>query len=300
MHISGSSSLGIPGGLQRWAARANTTWAIRIGSCALVLIMFAGCALPPAGRRPLERGRLEQRLDANFDTEVSLPAIPKPSPPHDSLNWLRTSWSLLPPQGKASLVSSTIVADPAGGSWVRVLPTAEFFKEPETRELVLIASSEPFTTGGYISGRLRLRLDQPPNLPITTVSIALLPARGNQISDEFIGGVELQPTAVRLLRGFNVARSKDIVSLPTVGDRLTDYSSGNVVNISWEIDEASRTFTASAGGPSRSMQFPSVDAKGFTITPIEKLYLYIWLQRPGFGGTALFIDNLLAEEWVGG
>ncbi len=248
---------------------------IRLAGCVITLSLLTGCTTVP-------------RLDAKFeaDTLGATPAsAPMPTPPNDLLNW------------RTGFVASTVTADPAGGRWVRALPLPAFTSSPDDRRAFLIAVTEPFTTSppANIRGSVRLRLDNP-----GTVGIGLRPLQGEQTLD-FIGGVELSNFLPRStgsahgLQAFSGNRFGDPFGLPSSGP-LSGYNSGNVININWSLDQASRTFSASVlGGPSQSSSFPAVSGS-VVATPVQRLLLYVWMQKPS-SNTAVFIDNLLVEEY---
>jgi hypothetical protein len=211
-------------------------------------------------------------------------STPAPTPPNDSLNW------------RTEFVSSTVVADPSGGNWVRVTPLPAFTSNPDTRQVFLVAVTEPFTTNppANIRGSVRLRLNNP-----ATVGLALRPLQGERTLD-FIGGFEisnfLPPSGgdISLLRGFRGERLSDPFGLPSSG-LISKYNSGTVIDINWTLDQPSRTFSASVlGGPPQSTSFPAISGAVAT-TPIQRLEIYLWMQRPNTD-TVLFIDNLYSEE----
>lgn len=239
------------------------------------LLLLTGCTATP-------------RLDAKFDTEAlgALPSsAPLPTPPNDVLTW------------RTGFVTSTVVANSAGDHWVRVQPLPEFTVSPDERRVFLIAVSEPFTVSppANIRGSVRLRLDSP-----GTVGIALRPLQGEQTLD-FIGGIELSnflpPSGgtVNGLQAFSSARFSDLLGLPSSG-QFSPYNSGSVIDINWSLDQGSRTFSASVpGGPVQSNSFPAVSG-GVATTPIQRLILQVWMQKPT-SSTVAFIDNLRAEEY---
>lgn len=84
-------------------------------------------------------------------------------------------------------MASSVVADPAGGRWVRVVPLPAFTSSPDDRQVFLIAVTDRFTTSppANIRGRVRLRLNN-----LATVGLGLRPLQAEQTLD-FIGGFEL-------------------------------------------------------------------------------------------------------------
>jgi hypothetical protein len=244
----------------------------------VALIILWGCTTTP-------------RLNIKFDADAlgSPPATaPPPNPPGDSLSFT-----------VFQLVTSTIVTDPAGGRWLRISPTPAFLASPDFRKRAIIATSEPFTASppAQIRGHLRLRLD---GLGIVTVGFR--PVQGAQ-SPDFISGVQVASFALpggprgeaHVLNGFSLTRIDDIFQLPVSG-KMADYQPGTAVDIFWSIDQASRTFAASAsGGISQTTAFTATSA-GTATTPIQQLSLWVWLQNPS-SNTVVFIDNLFAEEY---
>ena len=118
---------------------------------------------------------------------------------------------------------------------------------------------------------------------------------------DYIGGVELTnflPPSIgsaTVIRGFSGTRFGDPFALPSVGP-ISGYSSGNVIDINWTIDQASRTFTASIlGGASQSITFPAV-SESLATTPVQVISISFWMQRPT-SSTVVFIDKLLSEEY---
>src|SRR3972149_12233870 len=108
----------------KWAAqlqlkslkRFPPIW-LRCSCFVAVLLLLAGCTTVT-------------RLDAKFDSDAlgALPlSAPAPTPPNDTLTW------------RNAPVTSTVVADPAGGRWVRIKPTQAFTSSPDGRRIVLIA-----------------------------------------------------------------------------------------------------------------------------------------------------------------
>jgi hypothetical protein len=198
---------------------------------------------------------------------------------------------------RTGFVASSVVADPAGGRMVRAAALPAFTSSPDNRQVFLIAVTEPFRTSppANIRGRIRLRLN---NLATVGLGLRLLQA---EQSLDFIGGFELSnflpPSggAVNVLQGFRGDRLGDPFSLPSIG-QISAYTPGNVIDINWTLDQPSRTFSASVlGGASQSTTFPAMFG-GNATTPIQRLEVYLWMQRPNFD-TVLFIDNLIVEEY---
>jgi hypothetical protein len=178
------------------------------------------------------------------------------------------------------------------------VPLPAFTASPDLRRVFLIAVTSRFTTSppANIRGSVRLRLNNP-----ATVGFALRPIQGEQTLD-FIGGVELSnflpPSGggIHLIQGgFGGDRLTDPFGLPT-GGQLSGYRSGDVVDINWTLDQPSRTFSATVlGQPTQSTTFPATSGPTAT-TPVQRLAIYVWLQRPGTD-TVLFVDRLRAEEY---
>ena len=242
--------------------------------CAAALFLMAGCTVIP-------------RLDAKFDADPPgvPPSTPLPTPPNDQLGW------------RTGFVTSTVVADPAGGQRVRVTPLPAFTVSPDDRRVFLIAITDPFTTNppANIRGSVRLRLNN-----LATVGLGLRPLQGEQTLD-FIGGFELAnflpPSGggINVLQSFKGDRLGDPFGLPSSGP-ISNYTPGTVVDINWTLDQSAHTFSASVlGGPSQSSTYPAVSG-GLATTPIQRLSIQLWMQKPNTD-TVLFIDNLLAEEY---
>lgn len=246
---------------------------------AATLLLAAGCATTV-------------RLNANFDADpVGAPPAtsPPPTPPNDVLSWT-----------VSQQVTSTVVANPAGGRWLRITPNPAFLSDPDSRKRALIAATEALTTSppANVRGHLRLNL-----MGTGTVYLGLQLTQGAQRSD-FIGGIAVGSYPVPnpplgqayLLGEFTLARIEtDIYGLPSRG-KLADYAPGTLVSIHWSIDQASRTFSASVnGGTAQSGTFAAVSG-GVTTTPMQQLSLYVWLEKPT-SSTAVFIDDLHVEEF---
>jgi hypothetical protein len=232
------------------------------------------------------------RLNANFDADVvgSAPPSqsPAPTPPADQLTWTT----------RAPL-TSTVVADPRGGNWVRVVPQPRFLADSDPRRLVLIASTEPLQTASptKLRGRLRLGLSG-----LGIVAVVLQPTQGGRPGD-FLGGLELgnflgttatqssMSSSIDILRSFPPTRIDDSVGLPGAGNLATPVP-GATLLVSWSIDQSAGTFSAGAeGGTTQTVPF--VLAQG---TSIERVDVFVWMQKPS-ATTALFIDDLFAEEF---
>src|SRR4051794_22934374 len=90
-----------------------------------------------------------QRLDANFDGDpLGAPLTsPAPTPPNDIFVW------------RTTFATAVVVANPAGGNWVRVTPTQAHLVSPDDRRVFLIANTEPLSAAGpQLSGGLRVGL----------------------------------------------------------------------------------------------------------------------------------------------
>jgi hypothetical protein len=134
-----------------------------------------------------------------------------------------------------------------------------------------------------------------------TVALSFQPIQSSRLGDH-IGGIELSnvlagtgapnpPGSIVILRGFAQARVDDPFSLPS-GGSIGSVPVGTTISVSWSIDQAARELSASAtGGVPRTVTFPPTPT-----TPFERLNIYFWMQRPT-AGTALFIDDLYAEEF---
>lgn len=256
-------------------------WLTALATPVLLLILFllSGCTTTP-------------RLRDNFDTDAvgGPPATyPPPNPPADVLSYTVTQQ-----------VVPTVVAAPGGGRWLRFTPTPAFIASPDARKRAAIFTTDTFTIqpSAQIRGSVRLRVDG-----MGGVTLGLRPIQGN-LSADFIAALLLENYLLpgpfsgeaNILPDFSLARiENDIFSLPSRG-KLAGYRPGTAITINWSIDQASRTFAASAdGGPSHSTVFPAVSG-GVATTPIQKLALYVWVQKPS-SNTAIFIDDVLIEEY---
>jgi len=257
-------------------SESNMPRSLGLAWCATSLVLLMGCT------------SVTSRLDAKFDTDVlgALPSsAPAPTPPSDLLVW------------RTGSVTPTVVARTASDRWVRAVPLPTFIASPDSRQIFLIATTEAFTTSppANIRGSVRLRLNG-----LGSIGIGVRSLQSGRPLD-FIGGMQLSnfllpiPSEVDALQTFSGTRLSDSIGLPSAG-QISGYTSGNVIDINWTIDQASRTFSASVlGGPSRSNTFPAVSA-GVATTPVQQLMLFVWLEKPTSATTA-FIDNLSVEEY---
>lgn len=259
-----------------WTSVAFAVAFVRLSLAGCTLFVLAGCTTAI------------QRLDAKFDTDPlgSPPtSTPAPTPPNDTLVW------------RTDFVSASVVSDSGGGRLVRVAPLPAFTSSPDNRRVFLIAVTEPFTTNPVpnLRGHVRLRLINP-----GIVGFGLRPLQVEQTLD-VIGGVEMGnylPPArgvVNVLQSFKGTALGDPYGLPSGGD-ISGYASGSVIDINWSIDQAARIFYANAtGGSTQSISFPAF-SDGNATTPIQRLSIHFWMQKPTTD-TVLFIDDLLAEEY---
>ncbi len=202
----------------------------QLAAVAAVFLTLWGCATT---------ARLDDKFDANAPGSPPSTA-PPPTPPADSLSFT-----------VSQQVISTVVADPAGGRWLRITPDPAFLAAPDQRKRAVIITSDLFTTSppAQIRGHLRLRLDGP-----GVVTVGFRPVQGSQTPD-FISGIQLASFALpgglrgetHVLQGFSLARIEDPFQLPVSG-KMADYQPGTPIDVFWSIDQASRTFAASAAG----------------------------------------------------
>jgi hypothetical protein len=227
------------------------------------------------------------RLDDKFDSDTlgGLPSpVPPPTPPNDSISF------------RTDFFTTSVVADPAGGRWMRIQPNQAFTSSPDGRRIVMIAASEAFTTSPAvpIRGSMRMRLDG-----LGIVGMGLRPLQAGQTLD-FIGGVQvgnyLPPAGSGIdgLRAFNGAQLTSLIGLPSTG-HVGGYSPGQVIDINWSIDQASRTFSVTAGGGQPVSGTFAPTSGSVATTPIQQLLVYVWMDKPT-SSTQLFIDNVHAEE----
>jgi hypothetical protein len=228
------------------------------------------------------------RLDVKFDAEAlgtPPPSTPLPTPPNDQLNW------------RTGFAAATVVARSSGDNWVRIQPLRESTTSPDDRRVFLIAVTDPFTTNppANVRGSVRLRLDNP-----GTIGVGFRPLQGEQTLD-FIGGIELSnflpPSggSVSGLQEFKGDRLGDPFELPSSGP-VSPYTSGQVIDINWTLDQSSRTFSVSVLGVSTQSNSYSAQLGGLPTVPIQRFILQFWMQRPT-SNTVAFIDNLHAEEY---
>jgi hypothetical protein len=242
--------------------------ALRLAGCALALSVSAACT---------------SRLDANFDRDPlgAPPTSPAPTPPSDAFVW------------RTTFATPVVVANPAGGAWVRVTPTQAHLASPDDRRVFLIANTEPISAAGpKLTGGLRVRLDG-----LGTLGIGVRPAS----RADYLGAVEVSnflPPAgggVQAMRAFTGEMFGGFQSLPANAP-LAAYAAGDVIEIHWSIDQSTHTFTANVlGGPSVSGVFPATSG-GLATTPMTGLQVVLWLQRPTTG-TVAFVDDTFVDEW---
>jgi hypothetical protein len=227
------------------------------------------------------------RMDANFDSDTvgALPSgAPPPTPPADGL-----TWTVRQP------LTSTVVMDPAGGNSVRVMPLPPFVVSPDEAHLALIATTEPLTAKPprKLRGSMRLGLSQ-----LGRIIIGFEPtpsdAQGSLIAGielgNFLGKTRAAPPdgQIDLLRSFVLPPGNALLVVSSAGN-IGSVKSGALTRISWIIDQAAGSFSASGeNGATASFQLPP--------RPIEQLRIYVWMEQPQ-SGTALIIDDLFAEEF---
>jgi hypothetical protein len=228
------------------------------------------------------------RLDANFDSDppgARPVSPPPPTPPNDSLTWTTQR-----------PLTSTVVTEVAGRS-VRVQPLPAFIAAPDSRQLIVIASTEGLSTSppARVRGRLGLRL-----VGLGTVLVAFQPKQGGRLGD-LVGGIELHnglggtgapapPGEVHVVRGFRPERIDDIFSLPT-GGALGTVPPGTMVSVSFSFDQSAHTFSAGAPGAAQSIPYSLPSA-----SPFEQILIYVWLQNPT-SSTRASIDDVFVEEY---
>jgi len=227
------------------------------------------------------------RLDDKFDKDPvgSAPSnYPPPSPPNDVLSYTVTQQTV-----------SVVVADPSGGGMVRITPTSDFFIAPDNRKQAMTIATDQFTTmpPANIRGHLKLRLDG-------TTGIVIIGLQASQ-SGNFIGGFHVGnypvgiPGQAVLLNEFSLAQLQSGAPLSNAGSMAT-FPHGKVLDINWSIDQPSKNLAASvSGGPSQTTTFGALSG-GIATTPIQKLVIWVWLEKPS-SGTAVFLDNLYVEEY---
>ena len=228
------------------------------------------------------------RLDVPFDNDplgTPPPSAPAPTPPNDQLNW------------RTGFVTATVVNRSSGDNWVRLQPQKESTTSPDDRRVFLLAVTDPFTTSppANIRGSVRVRLDD-----LGTIGIGFRPLQAEQTLD-FIGGIELStflPPAgggVYGLKEFKGDRLGDPLGLPSSG-QVAPYTSGQVIDVNWTLDQSTRTFTVSVlGGGSQSSSY-SDKLGGLPTVPLQRLIVQCWIHKP-VSSTVGFIDNLRAEEY---
>jgi hypothetical protein len=258
----GNPALTSPPRLDRWRS-------LRFAGCALALCASAACT---------------QRLDANFDRDPlgAPPTFPAPTPPNDSLAW------------RTSFAAPVVVANPAGGKWLRVTPAQAHLASPDDRRVFLIADSERISAaGGKLAGIVVVRLDGP-----GTLGIGVRPVSRT----DYLGAVEVSnflPPAgggVHAMRPFTGAMLTGFLPLPPNAP-LSGYATGDVVEIHWTINQSTRTFSVNVqGGPSVSNVFPAIGSENLPMTPIAGVQVVLWLERPT-SETVAFVDDLSVDEW---
>jgi hypothetical protein len=265
----------------RFASRARAGLLQRVGIalCAAVVFLLAACTPKPL----LFQGT---RLDATFETEPigATPSNrPEPTPPDDFFVW------------GTQFLTTTVVANPAGGRWVSALPKPAFLSDPDHQRTVLLALTDWLTTSppSALRGYVDIRLDS-----LGTVGMYFRPIQGGLISS-FLGGFEVSnfsfvPGQVDSFN--NVVAKPDGTFEPHGVTNLAAYSSGQVIRAYWSINQVSRTFSIRvSGGLSQSFSFP----QSITTAPFQRLYLYFWADHPS-SDTGVFLGNLCVEEVLPG
>ncbi|WP_144369990.1 hypothetical protein [Myxococcus stipitatus] len=227
------------------------------------------------------------RMDVTFEQDAlgAAPATyPAPSPPNDVL----ASYT-------STQTTSVVVADPAGGQRLRITPQPSFVSAPDFRKRAILVTSDVFTAGASIRGHLRVRMEG-----LGQLLIGLRAVNGPNMSD-FLGGFSVgnyqaSTTRIELLNPFTENGMEGNYPLFTSAGVLASVAGGQVVDIQWSLDQASRSIAASvSGGQSVSTTFAAT-SNGVAVTPIERLGLWIWLGNPS-SNTAAFVDNLSVEEY---
>lgn len=200
-----------------------------------------------------------------------------------------------------NFTTTTVENHPGGGRWARIVPNATFLADPDSRRAALMAYTEAFTTSppARIRGSTIVRLDGPGR-----VFVGLQGMNASNRPGAFLGGfvVDVPPLvpvggALYAVNTFNIQRIQDILPLPSVGT-LQPYSLGNVVNLSWTIDQATRTLSLNSSGATvsaKTVVYPAV-ADGVSNSPLEKIMLSVWLQSVN-PSTRVFLDDLFVEEF---
>jgi hypothetical protein len=140
-------------------------------------------------------------------------------------------------------LTSVVVANPAGGKWVRTTPTRDFLAAPDAMHQFLLAGSEPFSIGGAnIRGTFSIRI-----VGQGKVKFAVRATRDNVIQFIGAGSVESYPdgtgeAAIHYNPAF-LDPADGHWGLTSIGS----YHPGQTADFFYLIDQSSQTFHLSAG-----------------------------------------------------
>jgi hypothetical protein len=243
--------------------RANL---LRLSGCIVVIAVLQGCTSAVL-------------LDAKFDADpLGTPVgSPSPNPPADNFIWTINNH-----------VVSTVVADPAGGRRVRMVPKSDFFPAPDnTRKMAMLALSAPMSKTS-VRGHVDVTI-----FGSAAIVFGVIGVRAG--GDTSLGGAEVSakapgPGSVGSVTANGLDHVGDPFFLPgSVG--IAPYTSGQTIGLQWAIDQSAHTMTINAlpGGTAQTMPYPA--SAGLTAI---RLALYMVDPSPAGGA---FVDNFSVEEY---
>jgi hypothetical protein len=258
-------------------------------SLAMLLFLLAGCGV----RLPMGT-RLQQDFEAE-SLAVGPARFPAPTPPGDDVIFNST------PQGH---VQPTVVKRGDYGKWVMIRAKEAFAVGTVDRAQAMVAVSERFArSGADFLGKVTLRLDGAGSLMFAVLPPPTAGPRRDPLGgfDLYVGpgsGAGLSSSVGYLeSRAVSDALRATLPGDPRPGGTfLGKVTPGQLLQVSWSVNQASRKFYLSVSGVgARQVTFPAVSSEGARNTPLEGVQLLILLYDFG-PSTALFVDNLLVTE----
>jgi len=223
------------------------------------------------------------RMNSNFNAQaVGAPQqFPAPSPPSDQFIWLTQQ-----------PVSSIVAANPNGGNWILTVAKPAFLADPDVRRQFLLASSEPFTTSPppQMNGQFSLRL-----VGTGKVDFGIRATRGSAAG--FVGAGELS-TGITGAGGVGIVLTPGVIDnlaafstrdFPVIG--IASYNPGQVAQVLYSIDQASRTINFAVGGGASGSRSTNYGFSG----PIAQLELWLFLRQPT-SSTKVFVNEVKMNE----
>jgi hypothetical protein len=250
-----------------YRARRNTLYALT-----WLTLTMSGCTNAPIAR-----------MNSNFNAQpIGVPQqFPAPSPPNDQFIWL-----------SQQPVSSVVAANPSGGNWVLTVAKPAFLVDPDVRHQFLLASSEPFTTSPptQMNGQFSVRL-----VGTGKVDFGIRATRGSAAG--FVGAGEVS-TGITGAGGVGIVLTPGVIDnlaafstrdFPVIG--IATYNPGQVLQVFYSIDQASRTINFAVGGGASGSRSTNYGFSG----PIAQLELWLFLRQPT-SSTKVFVNEVKMNE----